>query len=210
VACNRVRVVLPSSRLNLNIIVGPEKPGHIKPILSGHLPILIPILIDYRDSRLYGPGTSLAAPFGACVPHLDIVIACARSPLEGGVSSPSESPSGRPIISFPYWRALSFAFHMAMNRTSLPHFSGDQINQIYVFDALDCAALPSHPYPALTHLTLKVTSNAAVLDSSQGSFLLACLQGMQCLRSLYLTTPNDLRDSHPSIQLPNTLSHLSY
>ena len=38
-----------SSRLDLIIIVGPEKPGHIKTILSGPLPILI----DY--SHLYGP-----------------------------------------------------------------------------------------------------------------------------------------------------------
>jgi hypothetical protein len=89
--------------------------------------------------------TSLAAPFGACVPHLDIVIACARSPLQDLVSS-SENSSGRPIITFPHWRALSFV-HMTTNRTSQPHFSGDQINPICVFDVLDCTALPSHPYP---------------------------------------------------------------
>src|SRR6267154_6383359 len=49
--CRRWRAVMfaSSSRLDLIIIVGPEKPGHIKTILSGPLPILI----DY--SHLYGP-----------------------------------------------------------------------------------------------------------------------------------------------------------
>jgi hypothetical protein len=89
--------------------------------------------------------TSLAAPFGACVPHLDTVIACARSPLEGGVSA-SKFSSERPIITFPHSRALSLAFRMATNQTSQPHFSGDQINQICVFDVLGCTVLPSHPY----------------------------------------------------------------
>jgi hypothetical protein len=47
---------------------------------------------------------------------------------------------------------------------------------------------------ALTDLTLSVTStHAAVFDPSQGSFLLACLRGMQCLRSLDLATGFDFR-----------------
>ncbi len=41
----------------------------------------------------------------------------------------------------------------------------------------------------LTDLTLNVSPSVAGFNSSQGSFLLACLQGMQCLRSLYLATP---------------------
>jgi hypothetical protein len=62
---------------------------------------------------------------------------------------------------------------------------------------------------ALTDLTLSVTStHAAVFDPSQGSFLLACLRGMQCLRSLDLATGFDFRKTcRPSIQLPKILSH---
>jgi hypothetical protein len=47
---------------------------------------------------------------------------------------------------------------------------------------------------ALTHLTLNVTSKAALFDPSQGPSLLACLQSIQSLRSLDLTTPYDPRD----------------
>jgi hypothetical protein len=52
--CRKWRAVMfaSSSRLNLNIIVGPEKPGHIKTILSGHLPILIDYLRLYRPEDM--------------------------------------------------------------------------------------------------------------------------------------------------------------
>jgi hypothetical protein len=49
---------------------------------------------------------------------------------------------------------------------------------------------------ALTDLTLNITSKAALFES-QGSSLLTCLQGMQCLRSLYLTTEYYPRDPLP-------------
>jgi len=48
---------------------------------------------------------------------------------------------------------------------------------------------------ALIDLTLDLTPNAANFDPSQGKFLPACLQGMQCLRSLDLTAPYHLPDS---------------
>ena len=51
-------------------------------------------------------------------------------------------------------------------------------------------------------LTLKVNSNAAVFDPSQGSFLLDCLQGMQFLCSLDLTTSNN----HPDHQSQHATS----
>jgi hypothetical protein len=58
--CRRWRSVVfaSSSRLDLNIVVGPKKPGHIKTILSGHLPILIDYLRldrpeDITDSTLW-------------------------------------------------------------------------------------------------------------------------------------------------------------
>ena len=71
---------------------------------------------------------SLAVLFGACGPHLDTVIACARSqsplrPLGSGtLMSVSKISSGR------------------------PRFSGDQINQVCVFDVSHCTELPSDPY----------------------------------------------------------------
>ena len=49
-----------SSRLGLNIVVGPEKPGHIKTILSGHLSILI----DYglcHYPHFYGPEDTIGS-----------------------------------------------------------------------------------------------------------------------------------------------------
>src|SRR5258708_16925132 len=89
---------------------------------------------------------SLAVPFGACVPHLENVIACARSPLKGRMGA-SKNSSRRLIITFPYWRVWSFALEMATNRTSQPHFSEDRNYQICLFDVLVCIASPSHPYP---------------------------------------------------------------
>jgi len=52
---------------------------------------------------------------------------------------------------------------------------------------------------ALTDLTFDFTSNATNLDPSQGTFLLDRLQGMRCLRSLNLATPEYFRYSqHPT------------
>jgi hypothetical protein len=111
--CRRWRAIMfaSSSRLDLSITVGPRKPGHIETILSGHLPILIDYSCLYHYGNCVDRRTSLAALFGACVPHLDIVIACSRPPFKGVVSS-SENLSGRPIITFPYWRALTLALHV--------------------------------------------------------------------------------------------------
>ena len=58
---------------------------------------------------------------------------------------------------------------------------------------------------ALTDLTLKVSSNAAVIDSLQASLLLTCLQGMQCLRSLDLTTPYNPPDSRSQFSTPKDI-----
>jgi hypothetical protein len=139
--CRKWRAVMfaSSSRLDLNIIVGPEKPGHIKTILSGHLPILI----DYL--RLYRPGDmtdSALWRMRAALRHRDRV----REISFRGWNVIFGNSSGQPIITFPHWRVLSFTFHLATNRTSQPHFSRDQINQFCVFDVLHCTALPSHPY----------------------------------------------------------------
>jgi hypothetical protein len=90
--------------------------------------------------------------FGACVPHSHIiVIACARSRLEAPDRSAipsSQNSSRRPVITFPRWRALSFALSMSANLlSSQPHFSGDQINQTCHFDVLDGTAVTPHfPY----------------------------------------------------------------
>jgi hypothetical protein len=67
---------------------------------------------------------------------------------------------------------------------------------------------------ALTDLTLDLISNPAASHSSQGLFLLACLQGTPCLRSLDLTVTRlyDYRDSRsqrptPKDIVPLTRSH---
>jgi hypothetical protein len=43
-----------SSRLDLNVVVGPVKPRHIKTILSGHWPILIDYSQSFAPSDITG------------------------------------------------------------------------------------------------------------------------------------------------------------
>ncbi|KAN0109868.1 hypothetical protein V8E52_008829 [Russula decolorans] len=62
---------------------------------------------------------------------------------------------------------------------------------------------------ALTNLTLHVSSNVAVFGLSQLSSLLACLQGMQCLRSLDLATPFNRQHSQSQHSTPKDIVPLS-
>jgi hypothetical protein len=136
--CRRWRAVVfaSSSRLDLNITVGPEKPGYIKTILSGHLSILI----DYV--RMYEPPGNITGSalwrMHAALRHRDRV----REISFGGWSVISFGKFIRATnYHFPTLESLDLCFPHGR-----PHFSGDQINQIYVFGVLDCSALPSHPY----------------------------------------------------------------
>ncbi|KAF8504881.1 hypothetical protein F5888DRAFT_800475 [Russula emetica] len=196
-----------SSRLDLNIIVGPEKPGHIKTILSGHLPILI----DYL--RLHGPLQEITGSalwrMRAALRHRDRV---REISFRGWHVFSIGNFIRATNYHFPALESLILIFPYGHEPDIPPTFlrGPDQSDLPLRRLTLYGASLASVSglllsATALTDLTLTVSSNVAVFDSSQGSFLLACLQGMQCLRSLDLTTPYDRRDSRSQHLTPKNI-----
>jgi hypothetical protein len=207
-----------SSRLDLksNIIVGPKKPSHIKTILSGHFPILS----DYWS--LYRPWDITGSVIWRMRAHLNIVIACVGSPSEGGIMSTTKYSPGRLIITFLHWRAFFFFFpcirEAYIPATCLrgPDQSDLRLRRLTRLYGPSLASISGLllTATALTDLTLDLISNPAASHSSQGLFLLACLQGTPCLRSLDLTVTRlyDYRDSRsqrptPKDIVPLTRSH---
>jgi hypothetical protein len=194
-----------SFRLDLNIIVGPEKPGQIKTILSGHLPILIDYLRLYRpqditDSVLWRMRTALR--------HRDRV---------REISFKAWDAIFRKFITatnyhFPALESLILSFPQGEEADIPPTFLRPDLSDLRLRRLTLCGVSLASvsglllSATALTDLTLIFTSTAAVsFDSSQGSLLLACLRGMRCLRSLNLTTPCDLRDSQSQHSTPKDI-----
>ncbi|KAF8497843.1 hypothetical protein F5888DRAFT_259484 [Russula emetica] len=196
-----------SSRLDLNIVVGPVKPSHIKTILSGHLPILI----DY-SSNLFGPRDDTGSALWrlrAALGHRDRV-----REISFGV---------RDVIFRKFLRATDY--HFPALESLILHFPygheldipatflrGHELSDLRLRRlrlsggrSLAFASGLLSSATALTDLTLKTIYNGAVFDPSQASSLLACLQGMQCLRTLDLTTRNDYRDFQSQHSTPKDI-----
>ena len=195
-----------SSRLDLSITVGPQKPRHIKTILSSPLPISI----EYEC--LYGDTTGSALwRMRAALRHRDRV----REISFGGPGFHSNRFATERVGIFfgKFIRATSYHFP-ALESLALyflyghepdipatflrgPDQSNLRLRRLRLYEApLASISGLLLSATALTDLTLtNTTSNTAVFDSSQGSSLLACLQGMQSLRNLDLTVPYFPRDS---------------
>ncbi|KAI0274179.1 hypothetical protein BGY98DRAFT_1188694 [Russula aff. rugulosa BPL654] len=191
----RAAMLASFSRLDLNVVVGPVKPGNIKTILSGHLPILI----DYLHS--YGPrenNGSAVWRMRAALGHRDRV----RSISFQGHSDDFKKFIKATNYHFPALESLVLCFPegyepeipatflRGSDRSDLPvrrlGLYGGSI-AFFVSGILSSAT-------ALTDLTLNfTTSNLVDFDVSQGSSFLACLQGMQRLRKLDLTIQLNLR-----------------
>ena len=182
------------SRLDLNIIVGPEKRGQIKTILSGHLPILIDYAYSYQLRDVTG---SAIWRMLAALEHRDRV----REISFGGSGVTLGKFLKATSHHFPALESLFLVFPHG-NEPEIPatflrgpdqsylrlrHLTLYNVSDAYVSVLLLSAT-------ALTDLTLTVSLSATGFDPSQGSFLLACLQNMQCLRSLDLTTEYTFRD----------------
>ena len=216
--CRRWRAVMfaSSSRLDLSVTVGPQKPGHIKTILSGHLPILI----DYFSS--YGPleyitGSALWR-MRAALRHRDRV----REIIFGGSGSAFGKFIRATNYHFPALESLvlySYLYEPDIPATFLrgPDQSDLRLRRLRLYGAsLASVSGLLLSATALTDLFLNVNSYVARFDSSQGPFLLACLQGMRCLRSLHLITPDDPPDSQSQHSTPKdivpllNLTHFNY
>ena len=194
------------SRLDLNVVVKPEKPGHIKTILSGHLLILL----DY--SRSYIPRDIIASAIWrmrAALKHRDRV----REISFGGCEFIFEKFIKATSYHFPALESLLLYFpHSYEPEIPATFLRGpDQSDlglrrlTLYGGSVASVSGLLLSA-TALTDLNLSVTSVHSVgFDPSQGSSLLACLQGMQCLRSLSLMTELDFRDVPPQHSTPKDI-----
>jgi F-box-like len=196
--CRRWHAVMfaSSSRLDLNIVLGPVNPNHIKTILSGHLPIII----DYLFWSGSGEATGSALwRLRAALGHRDRV---------REISFAARGVAFRKFIRaanhhFPALESLVLRFPLDLEcdipatflrgpdqsdlRLRRLGLSGDGSLTTFASGLLLSAT-------ALTDLTLGITTNATVFDPLQALSLLAYLKGMQCLRSLDLTTLYDSRD----------------
>jgi hypothetical protein len=191
--CRRWRAVMfeSSTRLDLNIVVGPKKPGNIRKILSGHLPILI----NYLER--YGPldtitGSALWRRMRAALGHRDRVREISIS-FEGGFGVMFDNfINATTNCHFPALESLVLYFpdepEGDIPATFLrgPDRSDPPLRRLGLYEtSLASVSGLLLSATALTDLTLSI--NAADFDPSQGPFLLSCLQGMQSLRNLELT-----------------------
>jgi F-box-like len=203
-----------TSRLDLNIVVGPEKPSHIKTILSGHLPILI----DYSDP--YGPSGIITASalwrMHAALRHRNRV----REISFGGYGVTFKKFIKATNYHFPALESLVLSFPRFPRDHGEPDIPATflrgpdrpdlPLRRLGLYDAsLASVSGLLLSATALTDLTLSV--NAADLGPSEASLILTCLQGAQCLRSLDLSAPYGFPDfrSQDSIATPKDIVPIS-
>ena len=188
--CRRWRAVVfaSSSRLDLNITVGPENKGRMKTMLSGRLPILI----DYYSGDLREPISAITGSalrrMRAVLRHHDRVrgISFGALDVENFISAAN--------YHFPALESLALGFsygqELDIPATFLrgPDQSDLRLRRLRLYGpSLTSVTGLLLSATALTDLTL---ADSPVYDCSQGPLLLACLQGMQCLRSLDLSIPH--------------------
>ena len=172
-----------STRLGLGITVGPEKPGHIKTILSSPLPIFIKYMPMYRDIT-----SSALWRMRAALKHR------VREIAFSGSSANFDKFFKETKCTFPELESLvlGFGFH---DEPKLPISflgpdpSNSQLRRLkldHVSLSLISGFLLSAT--ALTDLSLQIDTG---FSPSQETSLLACLQGMPCLHSLSLTILSD-------------------
>ena len=203
--CRKWRSVMFASysRLDLGITVGPEKPGHIKTILSGTLPISI----DYKN--MYGDITgSILWRMRAALNHHDRVREIA---FEGTIAN-FDKILKMTQRAFPVLESLSLRFTIKLYKAKLPDtfLRGQDLSVPHLRHLrLEHVSLESISgfllsATAVTDLILQidVTAFSPSPELPEDS-LLTCLRGMPCLRYLDLfieigsplqpsTTPKDI------------------
>ena len=211
--CRRWRAVVfaSCSRLDLNIVVGPEKPDQIETTLSRYFKL--PILVDYssRPGGRYGPRREItgsvlwrmraalrerdrvrAISFGGGWP-VDLLFDATNHPFPALESLVLCFPfHEKPYIPTTFLRGSDHS-DLPLRRLKLYSCSLVSVSGFLLFAT------------ALTDLTLNVPYDTMRFESSQSQeLILACLQGMQSLCSLDLTTPNHLPGSefHYSTPVP--------
>ena len=190
----RAAVLASSSRLDLTITVGPRKPDHIQTVLSSPLPIFLEYQCWFEDDIT---GSALWR-MRAALRQRDRV----RGISFGGQTVSYETFIRETNFHFPALESLMLGFSVAyeldipdtfLKGPDQSHLRLQRLRRLELYGAsLVTVSGLLLSATALTDLTLHVI--APVIDPSQGTFFPFCLQSMQCLRSLHLTFPDDLRE----------------
>ena len=188
--CRKWRAVIfaSSSRLDLGITIGPKRPGHIKTILSGPLPIFI----DFK-SEVKNIGSARWRLLAALERHDRV-----REISFQGMNAKFKMFFKETQRTFPVLESLSLSFQYNYKPKLPDTFLGgpDSYNLHLRRLKLEDTTLASisrflSTATALTYLSLKIDT---IFNPSVERSLLACLQGMPCLCSLDLFLTN----YHPS------------
>jgi hypothetical protein len=190
--CRRWRAVMfaSSSRLELGITVGSKKPGHIKAILSGPLPILI----DYKCRNENLTGSALWR-LRAALGHSDRV---REISFEGSDAWFGQFFTATTNCSFPVLESLSLCFGRGLRHGDDPKLPDTFLRGPDLSDLHPSLRRLSLKYVSLTSISGLLSSAKALTDlflvielgsnpSAQTS-LLDCFQGIPCLRRLDLST----------------------
>jgi hypothetical protein len=180
-----------SSRLDLGINVGPQKPGHIKENLSKPLPIFIEYEKQYTGitgSALWRMRAALRCRdrvrkicFQGCAVSFGKFFKATNHHFPALDSLELDLYGHKPRIPATFLRGPDL-LDLRLRRLILDYRAPLSSVSRLLLSAT-----------ALTDLEMRIYSESAVCKPSKGSSLLRCLQGMQCLRSLDLTTPADYR-----------------
>ena len=153
-----------SFRLDLNVFVRPVKPGYIKTILSGHLPIIIDYS-DYYGSRDASSLWRIRAALGHRDRVREINFGACRDNFQKFIRATNHHFPTRQslVLRFPHVHEPEFpaTFLRGPDRSDL------RLRRLELYGgplALQYGLLPS--VTALTDLTLTVTSNAALFGPS--------------------------------------------
>jgi hypothetical protein len=216
--CRKWRAIMFTSvsRLDLGITVGPEKPGHIKTILSGHWPILVDY--DYRCRDI--TGSALWRMRAVLMHHHDHVRKIAFSGSRDNFDKFYKVTN----YAFPLLESLAISFEDGYEPIPDTFLRGLDLSDLHLrrlnFRLRGVISLASISRfllsaTALTDLYL-VLDNAAFSPSS-GTTLLTCLRGMPCLRRLrviinfpyFLDSPSQPSTTKDIVSLPK-LTYLFY
>jgi hypothetical protein len=181
--CRKWRAVVfaSASRLDLGVTVGPEKPDHIKTILSGPLPILIEYKCPLREIT----GSALWR-MRAALRHHDRVRQIA---FEGGWANFDKlfKATNR---SFPILESLILEFR-CNGEVKIPDtfLRGPDLSVLHLrrleLNNVSLTSVSGFLLSATALTDLYLVINTAFSSSTETS-LLACLQGMPCLGHLDL------------------------
>ncbi len=179
-----------SSRLDLSMTVGPEKPSRFKKMRLNSLPIRIDLAMHSNKDRTERAFQRMHAAFKF---HRD----CVREISFRGTSADFDKFFKATNFPFPVLESLVLDFKTGASKLPDTFLRGPKLSDLHLqrlrFEHATLASVFGFlsSATALTDLSLEIDT---VFGSSPEASFLACLQGMPCLRNLRLSIP---RSSKP-------------